>query len=176
MNELLSNVLTRKSIYQFDSRQIIGDELCDILEAGQFVSDAIQIQNWHFLVIQNTEVLDRIRELWKNELSNNRTMQNSISMATTLIIVSSQKDDVDAINAANATIGNMMLAGERKGIGSCWLPFMQSLFQIEAGRKLKQDLNIPEDYIYSTALAIGYKANPHKQEVLKHNCIVNFIR
>ena len=86
MNELLSNVLTRKSVYQFESRQIVGDELCDILEAGQFVSDTIQIQNWHFLVIQKTEVLDRIRQLWKDELSNNRAMQNSISMAPTLIM------------------------------------------------------------------------------------------
>ena len=176
MNELLSNVLTRKSVYQFESRQIVGDELCDILEAGQFVSDTIQIQNWHFLVIQKTEVLNRIRQLWKDELSNNRAMQNSISMAPTLIIVSSQKDDTDTINAANATIGNMMLAGDRKGIGCCWLPFIQSLFKSEEGRKLKQDLSIPEEYIYSSALAIGYKANLHKQEVLKHNCIVNFIR
>lgn len=172
MNELLSNVLTRKSIYQFDSRQIRQTELQEILEAGQFVSGAIEEQalEWRFTVIQNQELLQKMKDACRvvfSKRSSEAPILKGIGAAPTMVILSGYGNDIDSVNAINATIGNMMLAANKIGVGCCWIPSVQQVFDQEEGRNLKCEMQIPEICIYSSGVLFGYKASEKNQEAVQ---------
>lgn len=168
MNELLSNVLTRKSIYQFDSQQISQKELQDILEAGQFVSGAIEEQalEWRFTVIQNQILLQRMKDACRavfSKRSVDAPLLRGIGAAPTMVILSGYGNDIDSVNAINATVGNMMLAANKIDVGCCWIPSVQQVFDQEEGKKLKREMEIPEACIYSSGALFGYKASEKNQ-------------
>ena len=60
MNNLLRNVLIRRSVYKFDPRPLRDEELMEILEEGKLLSDAASNKVWHFTVIQNRGVIHKI--------------------------------------------------------------------------------------------------------------------
>lgn len=190
MNELLRNVLTRRSIHNFATQQIKDAELKEILDAGKFVSGAIKNQIWHFTVIQNQQMLETIKLRSVRLL---RTQGNSffkdgfkdddvnlLGNAPTLIIVSGDNDNTDTRDAANAVFGNMMLAAEKIGIGACWLYTLTLFFNSLSEDDLAQKLNITEGYIPLCAGVFGYKDREKEkaappQTDLPENC-VNIIR
>ena len=53
MNNILRNVLMRRSTSQLDIRPIQDEELMEILEEGKMLSNATRNQEWHFTVLQN---------------------------------------------------------------------------------------------------------------------------
>ena len=57
MNNILRNVLMRRSTTQFDSRPILDEALIEILEEGKVLSNAPNNQEWHFTVLQNRDLL-----------------------------------------------------------------------------------------------------------------------
>lgn len=168
MNELLRNVLTRRSARKFASEQIKDQELNEIIEAGKFVSSAIKNQTWHFTVIQNRGLLDKIsaknnkffmqygHELFKETYSDDNL--NFLKNAPTLIIISGVNGDVESQDAANATFGNMMLAAEKCGLCACWTHSVKLLFDSEEGSELANQISIPQGYLPLCAGVFGYKA------------------
>lgn len=167
MNELLRSVLTRRSIHKFDARQISDRELNEIIEAGKFVSSVIKNQAWHFTVVQNKEVLEYINsknnqffltyghDLFKENYHDDHF--NFLRKAPTLIIISGVNNDNDTQDAASAAFGNMMLAGEKIGIGACWTPSVKLLFDSPEGRSIATEISIPPDYTPLCAGVFGYK-------------------
>ena len=58
-NETLKIIKKRRSIRSFKDEQIKEEELQAVLEAGLYAPNAGD-QAWHFTVIQNKELLDRL--------------------------------------------------------------------------------------------------------------------
>lgn len=174
MNELLRNVLTRRSAHKFSSQQIKDQELNEIIEAGKFVSSAIKSQTWHFTVIQNKGLLEKIssknskfflqygHDLFKENYSDDNL--NFLKNAPTLLIISGANDDVETQDAANATFGNMMLAAEKIGVSACWTHSLKLLFDSEEGKDLANTISIPSGYVPLCAGVFGYKATVSASE------------
>ena len=59
VNETLKIIKQRRSIRSFKDEQIKDEELQAVLEAGLYAPNAGD-QAWHFTVIQNKEMLDRL--------------------------------------------------------------------------------------------------------------------
>ena len=59
VNETLKIIKQRRSIRSFKDEQIKEEELQAVLEAGLYAPNAGD-QAWHFTVIQNKELLDRL--------------------------------------------------------------------------------------------------------------------
>ena len=55
MNEVLQNILTRRSVRGFKSEQIKDEELNLILQAGIYAPSGMNKQSWQFTVVQNKE-------------------------------------------------------------------------------------------------------------------------
>ena len=70
MSETIRVIKSRRSIRKFKSEQIRDSELQEILECALFAPNARNQQKWHFTVIQNKNVLNRMINILKENMLN----------------------------------------------------------------------------------------------------------
>lgn len=167
VNETLKIIKQRRSIRSFKDEQIKEEELQAVLEAGLYAPNAGD-QAWHFTVVQNKELLDKLNIAAKEaarqhgfehlkELGNNEKF-NCLYGAPTLIIVSGNEQSPVPLDAdCSAATQNLLLAAESIGLGSCWIFFVLLAFYSSQGLELRRELKIPEGYKPYDSAVLGYK-------------------
>lgn len=166
MNETLKTIKQRRSIRSFKDEQIKEEELQAVLEAGLCAPSAAN-QAWHFTVIQNKELLDRLnREAKKaaallgiehlTELGSNEHF-NCLYGAPTLILVSGDEQQPSIQAECAAATQNLLLAAESIGLGACWIYFVIIAFFPSENVELLKELGIPEGYKPYQSVVLGYK-------------------
>lgn len=186
MNETIKNIMNRRSIRNYKEEQIKDEELQAILDAGRFAPSAMNQQSWHFTVIQNKEVLQKIIEAVKTAFLNsgNKNFEerakaedfNPFYKAPTLILVSGDEKAVAPQNDGSLALENMFLAAESLGIGSCWIHSLNSLFTTEEGKAVKKELGIPEGYNPVGSGVFGYKAVDSPAPAPRKEGTINIIK
>lgn len=164
MNEVFEVIKRRRSIRKYLPDQIKDEELNMILEAAIFAPSGHNEQPWHFLVIQDKELIDRMSEKAKEAMTRSdidwivkigqNTRRHIFHNAPTVIVVSGRKGSYSALVDCSAATQNMLLAAESLGIGSCWIGLANFFFQQEEEAKR---LSIPEGYEPFYAVTLGYK-------------------
>ncbi|MDR3540480.1 MAG: nitroreductase family protein [Desulfosporosinus sp.] len=167
VNETLKVIKQRRSIRNFKGEQIKEEELQAVLEAGLHAPNAGN-QAWHFTVIQNRELLERLNSAAKEAakemnieqlraLGNNEKF-NCLYGAPTLIIVSGNEQAPMPLDAdCAAATQNLLLAAESIELGSCWIFFVLLAFNSPQGSELRKALKIPEGYKPHSSAVLGYK-------------------
>ena len=140
MNNILRNVLMRRSTMQFEPRPIRDEAMMEILEEGKVLSNAPNNQEWHFTVLQNRGLVRRFHELYA------------------LFVEEKGGDAVE--DAAHMVFGSMMLVAEKFGVSAGWLSTAASVFHSEEGKSLLDQLSIPAGYVPLCVGAFGYKRAP----------------
>ncbi|WP_195268513.1 nitroreductase family protein [Eubacterium sp. 1001713B170207_170306_E7] len=178
-NETLQTILKRRSIRSYLADPVDEETLKDILEAGMYAPNAGG-QSWHFTVIQNKKMLNRMSKLAKEtarqlgghlaDLGNDPDF-NCLYGAPALIVVSSSEENVGLDYDCSAAMENMLLAAESLEIGSCWIYFVLLAFFSQEGVLLKKELKIPEGYKPSTAAVFGHKAEAAEPAARKQDLV-----
>jgi len=186
MGETLTDLVTRRSVRSYKPEQIKENELNMIIEAGQFAPSARNDQPWHFTVIQNKEILNKINGIIKqiflnsgNDVYIERAKVDNFSPfyhAPTLIIVSAKEQSIAPHQDGALALGNFFLAAHALGIGSVWIHSLRSLFDSEEGKELNKELNIPEGHIIVGSGAFGYNAGSTPQAAPRKEGTVTFIK
>ena len=70
MNETINTIKNRRSIRKFKEEQITDSELQEILDCALHAPNAGNQQEWHFTVIQNKDVLERMERILKENMMN----------------------------------------------------------------------------------------------------------
>jgi nitroreductase len=183
MNETIKVIKRRRSIRKFKSKQIRDSELQEVLECALLAPNARNQQKWHFTVIQNKNVLNRMINILKENMINSgieflakRAKDpnfNPFGDAPTIILITADKTarfvEIDCAAAAE----NILIAAESLGLGSHIMTSTELLFTSEKGKKLKQELGVPEGYEHICAIALGYKdevplAKPRRKDVISY--------
>lgn len=150
MNETLEVIRNRRSIRRFRPEQITEHELEAIVESALLAPSAMNAQPWHFTVIQDKRMLDRMARLMRENMlkSGNEFMVRRASdpsfipfyNAPTLILISADvKDRFGQFDCA-AAAQNIALAAESLGVGSCIMAMPAILFESEEGVELARSL------------------------------------
>ncbi len=167
VNETLKIIKQRRSTRSFKEEQIKDEELQAVLEAGLYAPNAGD-QAWHFTVVQNRELLDRLNLAAKDtargmdmehfrELGNDERF-DCIYGAPTLIIVSGNERSLIPLEAdCAAAMQNLLVAAESVGLGSCWIYFVTLAFHSIQGPALRKELKMPEGYKPYYSAVLGYK-------------------
>jgi nitroreductase len=146
---LVEKVLSRRSIRQFDQKEIPKEALDKILEAGRMAPSAGNKQSWHFIVVTDDGI--------KQELSKG-LFSRFLKNAPMTIVGCAHKDRIagqwSKISTAIA-LQNMVIAAWGMGIGSCWI----GAFNEEKVRNL---LKIPENWNVVALIPFGYPAKVPK--------------
>lgn len=166
MNETIRTILARRSMRSYEARPVEEEKLAAILECAQFAPSAMNRQPWHFTVVLNRAMLNKISAENKKVLlaspdENVRQRAqdpnfDSFRGAPMAIIVSGANEaSYAACDCANA-VENMAIAATSLGLGSCYLGSFKIAMQSPEGAYLLAELGIPEGYTPLYALSIGY--------------------
>lgn len=187
MNEVIQNILTRRSIRTYKEEQISDEQLNIILEAGKYAPSGGNSQTWRFTVVQSKEKIEQlnslVRKAFKNLEVDEKTYRSKKSgkkaaesdnykfyyNAPTLIIVSNDREYSNCMADCAVSIENILLGAHSMGLGGCFLNQLTWFCDDKNVRKALTDIKIPENYIVCGSAAVGYnlgsisKAAPRKE-------------
>lgn len=185
MNEIILNILNRRSVRCYSDKPIEQKDLDLILKAGLYAPSGCNKQPWHFTVIQNKKLMQILNVESKKEfaLSKNemfRKMANDKDFnifydAPMIIVVSGEKFAITAPIDCAAATENMSLAAESLSIGTCWIGLVTFLFKSDRAQEYIDMIEIPEGYEPYYAIALGYKKYPNPDPQIRRDNTVNYI-
>ena len=140
---LVETVLSRRSIRQYEAKEIPQEAIDLILDAGRLAPSAGNKQSWHFIIVSDNEI--------KRELSQG-VFSRFIKNAPITIVGCAHRDRIlGRWSKINTTIAlqNMVITAWALGIGSCWI----GAFNEEKVRRL---LDIRKRYAVVALIPFGY--------------------
>ena len=115
--ELYEGIITRRSIRSFKPDHIDRSEVEDIVRAAMYAPSAVNCQPWHFVIIDERVILDRIMEI--------HPYAGMLKQAQYAVLVLGDEKLQHApgywVVDCGAATQNILLAAHSKGIGSVWL-------------------------------------------------------
>ncbi|MEQ8154689.1 MAG: nitroreductase family protein [Clostridiaceae bacterium] len=161
MNETLKTIENRRSIRIYKTEQIKNEELNSILKAGNLAPSAMNQKLLHFSVVQSNELVKRINDFCKKALKRDQDKNlNLFYNAPSLVIVSAADNAIAPEIDAALALGNMFLVAQSLEVASCWIHAVRAISGSEEGKKLLEELKIPEGYSVVGSGIFGYAASP----------------
>lgn len=183
MNETLRVIKRRRSIRKYKPEQIANSELESVLEAAILAPNAMNLQKWHFTVIQNKDILQKITDVARESMKSGpeRMAKRAASPdfspffhAPTVIVITGDSTSRFVKLDCSLAAQNIVLAAESLNIGSCIMTSPELIFKSEKGQKLLEELGVPEGYTHVCTVTLGYRdgdrppAKPRKKDVVSY--------
>lgn len=170
MNEVMKNLLTRRSTRAFQEREIPREELEEILQAALYAPSGMNRQTWKFTAIVNQEKIQKLAAAVGAELG--REGYN-FYRPSALIIPSNEKDSVWGKEDNACALENIFLAAHSFGIGSVWINQLNNdIADKPAVRAILKEFGIPDMHTVYGIAALGYPASPVNGDVKKNGSYV----
>jgi nitroreductase len=166
--EILDYILDRRSIRRFSNQKIDNDTIKAILTAAMYAPSAVNMQPWHFVVIDRSDMMEKIMEIHPHARML-RTASHAVVVCGDLQL---QHDDGYWVVDCGAATQNLLLAAHTHGLGSCWVGIHP-----REGRKaaFSRLLSLPSHVLPFALVALGFaeeeKPRPERfhAEKVKHN-------
>jgi nitroreductase len=142
-------VKNRYSCKKFSDKQVEGEKLTAILEAGRLAPTAKNLQEQHVYVVQSAEGLAKVDAITPCRYG-----------APTVLVVAYNKNNVftypggkrdSGVEDATIVATHMILAAADEGVDSCWVNFLDP-------EKLEEALGLPENEEILMLMDLGYAA------------------
>jgi len=164
----MDTILTRRSIRKYTEQPVSEEDVKDLLKAGMAAPSANNCQPWHFVVLTDHQIMDKILEF--------HPYSKMLKQASVAILVCIDKNlenaDGYGIQDCSAATQNILLTAHAKGLGAVWLGIHPREVRVNGMREL---LNIPESITPLALVSIGYPkenkqpVNRFKQERIHLN-------
>jgi nitroreductase len=141
--EVFEAVRTVLAVRRYTKKPVPAEVVRRIVEAGRLSASSINLQPWHFIVVEDRATLRAI----------GATMRSGpyAADAAFAIVVVVEKDSVFAVSDGSRAIQNMILTAWSDGVGSNWVGFGP----MPAIEKL---LGVPNAFQGLAVLPFGYPA------------------
>ena len=156
----LEQILHRRSIRRFKAELPTREEIEKITEAGTYAPSGRGQQSGLILAITNKELRDRISAM-NNVVWGGEEGFDPFYGAPAILVVLGKKDSAHKVYDGSLIMGNMMLAADALGLGTCWIHRAKEVFETEEGKQILRDLGITEEYEGIGNLALGYPVGDH---------------
>lgn len=144
-------IFQRRSIRKYTDKAVSEEQIEQILRAGMAAPSAGNEQPWHFIVINDRDILYEIPKF--------HPYAQMLTEASHAIVVCGdltlQKYQGYWVQDCSAATENMLLMAQDLGIGSVWLGVYPSEDRV---KELKKLLGLPESVIPLNIISIGYSA------------------
>lgn len=154
MNETIKTLLRRRACRAYKERQITGEELNVILEAGTYAPTGMGRQSPLIVAVQDPETLKKVERL--NAAVMGHPESHPFYGAPTVVIVFGDPSLPFGIADGNLVIGNLLNAACAAGVDSCYIWRAKESFESGEGRALKAAWGIPEGYEGVGNVILGY--------------------
>jgi nitroreductase len=147
--DLMDALITRRSVRRFDQKPVPEDLIEMILRAAMQAPSAANAQPWHFVVITERLILEKVTEF--------HPAAESLHQATVAILVCGdselEKRPDRWIMDCSAATQNILLAAHASGLGSVWLGIHPDPIRIDGMRRL---VHLPRHVHPLSLVAVGY--------------------
>lgn len=166
--ELIEAILNRRSVRKYKNKNIEDDKIMNLLKAAMYAPSARNYQPWHFIVISEREVLDKVPAV--------HPYAEMIYGAPLAILICGDRklepmDEYLAIDCA-AAIQNILLTAHDLDLGAVWLGVYH---RSERMRGLSELVGLPDNVIPVSLVVVGYpdenieKPERFKKERIHYN-------
>ena len=153
-NPVIENILARRSIRSYKPDKIEREKLDRIIECGIWAPNGQHRESWEVRVVTNPDMLAEIDSLYNiySDGSNSRAAFGAPAVAFIAYDTTYDLSQVDC----GLLGGNMMLAANSMGIGSCCLGGLARFMTSPQAATLLARLDFPDTHRLLYAIAFGY--------------------
>lgn len=161
-------ILNRRSIRRFKQKSVKKELFEKIVNAGRLAPSAANFQPLRFLVVNNEKLCKKVFENtgWAGYLKDWNPSADEQPAGYILILIA-DKENKWAERDAGLAAANMCLAAENENLGSCILLNFK-------GKNIRKILNIPEEYILDSVIALGFKNEKCKAVEMENESVEYF--
>lgn len=154
--DAIKNLLERRSIRKYESRQIADGELLAVLEAGTYAPTAKGTQSPLMVAVQDPADVALMSRL--NAAVWGREDFDPFYGAPTVVVVFAQAGNPNGVQDASLVLGNLMNAAHALGLGSCWINRAMETFEMPEGKALLKKWGVEGDWVGVGNCILGYAA------------------
>ncbi len=155
--DLWEAIITRRSIRKFTSQSVSDDLIQKLLRAGMQAPSARNKQPWHFIIITERILLDKISDIHPYAYMLKEAPLGIVICGNIYI-----EETIDYIvQDCSAATQNMLLTAHNFGLGAVWLGIYPREQRINA---LREILKIPQNVYPISMIAVGYPAENKQPE------------
>jgi len=149
--DALKAIHTRRSIRRYEDRPVPEELVEDVLRAAMMAPSAVNKQPWHFVVIDDRELLSEIPKI-----NPNAAMAAGAPLAILVCgdLELEHPSGYWVVDCA-AAVENLLLAAHAVGLGAVWTGVYPRQQRIEGLKKL---FGLPEHVMPHTLVVLGYPA------------------
>lgn len=176
-NPTINSILKRRSVRNYKDLPIEEDKVNQIIKCGIYAPSAKNKQNWHFTVISDKNLIEKINEMTltgMEKLGIGREEGYHVFFHAPLVIVlSSVIEGYSGLNAGCA-IENMAIAAKSLGLDSCIIGQTRYMYHQASAVDINRLLKIPEGYEHDCSICFGYidgeepLPKPRKQDLVDY--------
>lgn len=166
----IENIMTRTSIRQFKAQPVEQDKVDILLKAAMAAPSALNLQPWHFIVINDKETIAL--------LSGKRPTSAPLMIAVcgdtdkTMLPDGSTKLPDFWVEDVSAATENLLLAAHALGLGAVWTGVYPAM---DRTAEVANVLNCPQNIVPLAVVRVGYPdespepKNKYKEENISYN-------
>jgi nitroreductase len=151
MMEVFDALMSRRSVRDYRSEPVSDEDIEKLLRAGMQAPSAKNERPWHFIVIDDPEILHKIPEFHRNA-----QMLKNAPLA--ILVCSDRKLESKRatwIQDCSAATENILLAAHGMGLGGVWLGVFPDAVRVHG---LTDLLDLPKDVRPVSLVAVGHPA------------------
>ena len=149
MKELIKTIFARRSIRKYTAEPVDKKAVKTLLEAAMAAPSSSNRQPWHFVVITDRDLLDRLA---RAHPYGKMLFDASLCIA---VCGDTKISDRSWVQDCSAATENLLLAAVALGLGAVWLGVYPRESRINPIRKI---LGIPQNVIPLNLISIGHPA------------------
>lgn len=166
MNEVIQNILTRRSTKKYKSDEVSQDIIDTIVEAGTYAPSGMNKQSPIILEVTSKSVRDRLSKL-NAMVAGMPENFDPFYNAPVVLVVLADKSVPTYIYDGSVVMENMLLAAHSLGLGACWIHRAKEVFETKEGKSILKELGIDGEYEGIGNCVIGYadgEPKPHTRK------------
>jgi nitroreductase len=141
--DVLEAIRTLLAVRSYEDRPVPDEVVREIVEAAHLTASSMNMQPWHFVVVQDRDSLRQLGSLVRTG--------PYIAQAPLAVAVATEKNSPFGVSDGSRAIQDMMLAAWARGMGSNWTGF--------GGLDGVRDfLGIPQEMDVLAVIPFGYPA------------------
>ncbi len=167
--DVFKAIKTRRSIREYQEREVEEEKLQRVLEAGRLAPSAKNIQEWRFVVVRDKETKEKLAQAARNQAFVAQAPICIVGCATITDYRMTCGQKAYPIDVAIA-VDHMTLVAVEEGLGTCWIG---SFFEDQ----VKEILSIPDEVRVVILLSLGYPSfQPPPKPRLPQEKVISFDR
>ncbi len=145
-------ILNRRTIRKFEQKPISEENLEKMVNAARVAPSGANLQPLKYIAVKSSKMCDKIFPLTKyaGYLEDGAPKEGERPVAY-IIVLEDENIRKGAALDAGAAIENIILTALEEGIASCWVGSVDR-------DKLAELLNLPENLVINSVVALGYPA------------------